>query len=327
MRKSLLQQLLILKVLTCVQLGDAGFWKNKKDKLQSLRKSDDEKNDSEIFNDATALVDSIDSISADSIDEENTLDGEIDILLAENMGNLHNMAFDMLSEIFDSYIGEVDELFVLRNAAILLGTTCSKRDYLCKANAYKTVTEAFFHTVFGNENAEDKEEEIPWPEDFDEDWRVAIDTVREVINTLNFKDVFDVIKILGDMLGYVEGLEIKNALYKEALTSIISIAKGSTEMWSKIAGDSSSPLHKMSNIPRCISDDRKLSIHRGLSVKEKVAAAVLSDFNGAVKGTKSYFFETRAWNAGKAKNSSDLLKAIFTEAVATSAAAFTGSGL
>merc|ERR1740124_94085 len=102
----------------------------------------------------------------------------------------------------------------------------------------------------------------------------------------------------------------------------------STKLWSEVAIDAMSPLHKISSIPSCNRNQRHLRSRRKLSINEKITLAVNADFDGAVRGATDFFrSSSELFDASLLSNPSALLQRTLDTSIATSAAAFTELGI
>lgn len=250
-----------------------------------------------------------------------------DELSAPMLGALHNVAFAALGEMLESNSGTTDEIFVLRNLATLLGSTCKPRDFFCKANLYRMVVEAFYNSA-SRSMLRSGVEEIPWPEDFGEELPLIIDTAKEIVTKLDYTNTDDVLVMFGELIEDVAGIEIENEAYKAAVTSILSVAQSGTELWTQTAQNAVSPLHQMSRMHTCSSSSTKDSLQRRLQLSDKITLAIEAGIEGAIQASKEFFIAT-ILNADSLEDIdiTKLLNQILLKSITASAAAFFGSNI
>lgn len=345
--------------------------------------------------------------SADDESEFEMLEGTP--FVSEEVGTLHNQAFESLEELFasDEY-DDMSEMEVVQHVAEAVADLCpATRKIRCTSDSFKvaygvfksygmdsnihiniditttkesddssssglvddessssTYTEATYDSVVGDDESTSSSytttekqlsfitpdddltgSAITFPSDFDEDLLNIIDAAQDSVGLLTESNQEEVLTIFTGLKNQVMSSETENEAYRSATYAVVSVAEGSTKLWTRVAENQSSPLHKMSAANYCyahngsVYDEKRRtrflsSSHtpkkgirflqdgtQGVQI-DKLRATIRADIGGASRGAASFFFSALQSGEAVMEDQMSMVTTILQIAVSSSAAGF-----
>lgn len=208
----------------------------------------------------------------------------------ELLGRYHNEAFKVLGDMYQDQNQDMNKLDLVDSVASVISSFCLKGDKGCEAQAYQVTVEAFYDSATSRTSATVAD----LPPDFDENIAELISTAQETVKVLDTTETSTVLKVLYGIIGETMAIETPNKMDKIIGIGVVSVAIGSTQLWSSVGSDvqKRSFLEKTANLSQCYSDEK----WRGLrnlqtDLPVNLSGAVEADVNGALKGAIDFVSE------------------------------------
>lgn len=159
----------------------------------------------------------------------NAIQKDVRRLKPEDIGPLHNDAFEQLTELYRNQENvPKSKMDLMMDLSQIMEGYCNEDDTSCRNLAYEATMKEF-SAKRGRDPSE-----IEYPHDFHRGLKESIDNMFETIKLIDEHNVDEVVDTLNEILVEMKDIEDVNVLHQAVALSAMSVAIESTKLWHNV---------------------------------------------------------------------------------------------
>jgi len=147
-------------------------------------------------------------------------------LMPEDIGPLHNDAFNQLTEKYRSSTTVLSKLDLMMDISEIMAGYCDENDGACKNLAYEATMKEFHN---GGRN-----DYVQFPESFHDGMKVTVERMYSTIKDVDANNLDDIVNTLDELTNEINSQQNVDILHKTISLSAMSVAKESTKFWHNV---------------------------------------------------------------------------------------------